>query len=145
MYKYQISRVLEVFDGMSFEGIIDLGMGVYLKKTIILSGIISPSIDKNSDDYEYGIQAKNKLQYFLRNCLRELVTVQVTDYHDECIWGHVNTKELDQQYGYDLNYVMYMKGYVWDNGLVLDRDGRKMNTYVLNTPYSKYYSLQEHK
>ena len=135
MYKYQISRVLEVFDGVSFQGIIDLGMGVYLKKKIILSGLISPSVDKDSDEYEYGMQAKVKLEYFLRNCLREVTTVQVNEYHDECVWGSVNTEELDQKYGYDVNYVMYMKGYVWDNGLVLDRDDtKKRHTYVLNTP-----------
>lgn len=146
MYKYQISRVLEVFDGVSFQGIIDLGMGVYLKKKIILSGLISPSVDKDSDEYEYGMQARSKLEYFLRNCLREVMTVQVTEYHDECVWGSVNTEELDQKYGYDINYVMYMKGYVWDNGLVLDRDdNKKRHTYVLNTPYSKYYRLQENK
>lgn len=146
MYKYQISRVLEVFDGVSFQGIIDLGMGVYLKKKIILSGLISPSMDKDSDEYEYGIQARSKLEYFLRNCLREVMTVQVTEYRDECVWASVNTEELDQKYGYNVNYVMYMKGYVWDNGLVLDRDdNKKRHTYVLTTPYSKYYRLQENK
>jgi len=39
MNKYQISRILEVFDGSTFEGIIDLGMESILRKKYFYLGL----------------------------------------------------------------------------------------------------------
>jgi outer membrane protein assembly factor BamB len=129
MKKYQITRVLEVFDGSSFEGIIDLGMGVYLKKTIFLSGIISPI--NNENEKEYWQQAKGKLQYYLRNAVDLNVYIDIEEYRDDYVYGIVYTNESDES----LNWNMFLKGYVWDNGIVLPTDNnKKRETYVLNTP-----------
>lgn len=132
MEKYQISRVLEVFDGSSFEGIIDLGMGVYLKKKIFLSGIISPI--NNENEKEYWQQAKYKLKYYLRHATSGCVYVHVDEYHDDFVYGVIYTNEFDDS----LNWIMFLKGYVWDNGIELPvEDNRKRETYVLNTPESR--------
>jgi len=133
MDKYQISRVLEVFDGSSFEGIINLGMGIYLKKTIFLSGIISPSID-NENEKEYWQQAKDKLHYYLRYATGRKVYIQIDEYHDDYVYGFVYTDEFEDS----LNWIMFLYGYVWDNGIDLPRDDeRKRETYVLSTPKSR--------
>lgn len=133
MNKYQISRVLEVFDGSTFEAIIDLGMGVYLKKKIFLSGITSPSIN-NDNEKLYWKQAKDNLQYYLRNVVNRKVYIQVNDYHDDYVYGFVYTDEFEDS----LNWIMFLKGYVWDNGIVLPEDNeRKKETYVLNTPSTR--------
>jgi len=133
MGKYQISRVLEVFDGSSFEGIINLGMGIYLKKTIFLSGIISPSID-NENEKEYWQQAKDKLHYYLRYATGRKVYIQIDEYHDDYVYGFVYTDEFEDS----LNWIMFLYGYVWDNGIDLPRDDeRKRETYVLSTPKSR--------
>jgi hypothetical protein len=131
MEKYQISRVLEVFDGSSFEGIIDLGMGVYLKKKIFLNGIKSPI--NNENEKEYWQQAKYKLTYYLRHATSGCVYIHVDEYHDDYVYGLVYTNELD----YSLNYYMFLRGYVWDNGIELPVDNNeKKEIYVLNTPQS---------
>jgi hypothetical protein len=130
MDKYQISRVLEVFDGSTFEGIINLGMGVYLKKKIFLSGIISPSIN-NENEKLYWLQARNKLRYYLRDTSSKKVYIHVNEYHDDYVYGDVYTNEFEDS----LNWIMFLKGYVWDNGIELPEDNeRKRETYVLNTP-----------
>jgi len=133
MNKYQISRVLEVFDGSTFEGIIDLGMGVYLKKKIFLSGIVSPSIN-NDNEKLYWKQAKDKLQYYLRYATNRKVCIQVDEYHNDYVYGFVYTDEFEDS----INWIMFLYGYVWDNGIVLPEDNeRKRETYVLNTPSTR--------
>lgn len=129
MDKYQISRVLEVFDGSSFEGIIDLGMGVYLKKKIFLSGILSPINNENEE--EYWEQAKHKLTYYLRHATGGCVYIHVDEYHDDYVYGIIYTNEFDDS----INWTMFLKGYVWDNGIDLPKqENKKRETYVLNTP-----------
>ena len=129
MDKYQISRVLEVFDGSSFEGIIDLGMGVYLKKRIFLSGILSPI--NSEDQKEYWKQAKDKLTYYLRHATSGCVYIHVDEYHDDYVYGVVYTNEFEES----LNWIMFLKGYAWDNGIELPaQENKKRETYVLNTP-----------
>lgn len=129
MDKYQISRVLEVYDGSSFEGIIDLGMGVYLKKKIFLSGILSPI--NNENEKEYWQQAKYKLTYYLRHSTSGCVYIHVDEYHDDYVYGVVYTNEFEES----LNWIMFLKGYVWDNGIELPaQENKKRETYVLNTP-----------
>lgn len=120
MYKYQISRVLEVFDGSSFEGIINLGMGVYLKKKIILTNIYSPSLNIESEK-DYAIRAKDKLHYFIR---KTPLYLEVEEYHDDNVWGKVYTDEFEDS----INWIMFLKGYVWEKG-----DNKKYNTLVLNS------------
>jgi hypothetical protein len=120
MYKYQISRVLEVFDGSSFEGIINLGMGVYLKKKIILSGIHSPSLNIESEK-DYAIRARDKLHYYIR---KVPVYIEVEEYHDDNVWGKLYTDEFEDS----INWIMFLKGYVWEKG-----DNKKYNTLVLNS------------
>jgi endonuclease YncB( thermonuclease family) len=120
MYKYQISRVLEVFDGSSFEGIINLGMGVYLKKKIILSGIHSPSLNIESEK-DYAIRAKDKLHYYIR---KVPVYIEVEEYHDDNVWGKLYTDEFEDS----INWIMFLKGYVWEK-----EDNKKYNTLVLNS------------
>lgn len=120
MYKYQISRVLEVFDGSSFEGIINLGMGVYLKKKIILTDIYSPSLNIESEK-DYAIRAKDKLHYFIR---KTPLYLEVEEYHDDNVWGKVYTDEFEDS----INWIMFLKGYVWEKG-----DNKKYNTLVLNS------------
>lgn len=135
MYEYQISRVLDVFDGYSFEGIIDLGMGVYLKKVIYLSGICSPSIN-NEEQKDYGIQARNKLKYYLRNATKGEVTICVDDYHDDTVYGIVYNKDFDDS----VNWIMFLKGYVWDDGISRPRlADQPMELFVLNTPKDKLF------
>jgi hypothetical protein len=132
MDKYQISRVLEVFDGSSFEGIIDLGMGVYLKKKIFLSGILSPI--NNENEKEYWQQAKDKLTYYLRHAVSGCVYVHVDEYHDDYVYGVVYTNEFENS----LNWIMFLKGYVWDDGIDLpSQENKKRETYVLNTPNTR--------
>lgn len=73
MGKYQISRILEVFDGSSFECVINLGMGVYLKKTVVMTDIYSPSPDSLNDQEKlYGIRARDKLKFFTRKKYRHI-------------------------------------------------------------------------
>lgn len=132
MSNYQISRVLEVFDGSSFEGIIYLGMGVYLKKKIFLSGITSPI--NNENEKEYWQQATDKLIYYLRHATSGCVYIHVDEYHDDYVYGVVYTNEFEDS----LNWIMFLKGYVWDNGILLPEDNnKKRETYVLNTPESR--------
>lgn len=120
MYKYQISRVLEVFDGSSFEGIINLGMGVYLKKKIILSDIHPPSMNKESEK-EYAIRAREKLHYYIR---KSPIYLEVDDYHDDIVWGKIYTDEFEES----INWIMFLKGYVWEKG-----DNKEYQTFVLNS------------
>lgn len=120
MYKYQISRVLEVFDGSSFDGIINLGMGVYLKKKIILTDIHSPSLNIESEK-DYAIRARDKLHYFIR---KSPLYLEVEEYHDDNVWGKVYTNEFEDS----INWIMFLKGYVWEKG-----DNKKYNTLVLNS------------
>jgi len=135
MYEYQISRVLDVYDGHSFEGIIDLGMGVYLKKVIYLSGIICPSIN-NEEQKNYGIQARNKLNYYLRNATEGEVTITVDSYHNDTVYGVVYTKDFEDS----INWIMFLKGYVWDDGICLPRKkDQPMELFVLNTPKDKLF------
>ena len=132
MDKYQISRVLEVFDGSSFEGIIDLGMGVYLKKKIFLSGILSPI--NNENEKEYWKQAKDKLNYYLRHATSGNVYIHVDEYCDDYVYGIVYTNEFENS----INWIMFLYGYVWDNGIELPEDNeRKRETYVLSTPQTR--------
>lgn len=129
MDRYQISRVLEVFDGSSFEGIIDLGMGVYLKKKIFLTGILSPI--NNETEKEYWQQAKDKLTYYLRHSTSGCVCIHIDEYHDDYVYGVVYTNEFDDS----LNWTMFLKGYVWDDGINFPKqENKKRKTYVLNTP-----------
>jgi endonuclease YncB( thermonuclease family) len=123
MYKYQISRVLEVFDGSSFEGIINLGMGVYLKKKVYLSGIHSPSPSSLDErEKKYGLNAKNKLHYFIR---KYPVYLEVDEYHDDYVYGKIYTDDF-----YDsINHIMFLKGYVWEK-----EDNKSYNLLVLSTP-----------
>jgi endonuclease YncB( thermonuclease family) len=120
MYKYQISRVLEVFDGSSFDGIINLGMGVYLKKKIILTDIHSPSLNIESEK-DYAIRARDKLHYFIR---KSPLYLEVEEYHDDNVWGKVYTDEFEDS----INWIMFLKGYVWEK-----EDNKKYNTLVLNS------------
>jgi hypothetical protein len=120
MYKYQVSRVLEVFDGSSFEGIINLGMGVYLKKKIILIDIHPPSLNIESEK-DYAIRARDKLYYYLR---KPPVYLEVEEYHDDNVWGKVYTDEFEDS----INWIMFLKGYVWEK-----KDNKKYNTLVLNS------------
>jgi len=110
MYKYQISRVLEVFDGSSFECVINLGMGVYLKKTVIMNDIHPPS-PNSLDEREkaYGIRARDKLKCFIS---RSPVYLEVEEYHDDYVYGKVYTDDFEDS----LNYIMFLKGYVWGKG-----------------------------
>lgn len=120
MYKYQISRVLEVFDGCSFEGIINLGMGVYLKKRIILVDIHSPSLNIE-DEKEYAIRAKEKLMYYIR---KPPIYLEVEEYHDDDVWGKIYTEEFEDS----INWVLYLKGYVWEKS-----DDKIYKTFTLNS------------
>jgi endonuclease YncB( thermonuclease family) len=120
MYKYQISRVIEVFNGSSFEGIINLGIGVYLKKKIILTDIHSPSLNIESEK-DYAIRARDKLHYFIR---KTPVYLEVEQYHDDNVWGKVYTNEFQDS----INWIMFLKGYVWEK-----KDNKKYNTLVLNS------------
>lgn len=140
MYKYQISRVLEVFDGSSFEAVIDLGMGVYLKKVIYLSGIDSP--DPKSTDREtkfYAYNATNKLRHYIKDDLVGTLYVEVIDYHDDYLWGDIYTEQFD----HSINKQMYLMGYVWDNGIDLTKEElpKVRELYVLSTPPEKYMGL----
>jgi hypothetical protein len=133
MEKYQISRILEVFDGSSFEGIIDLGMGVYLKKKIFLTGILSPTINKENEK-EYWKQAKDKLSYYLRHATSGCVYIHVEETHDDYVYGIIYTNEFDDS----LNWIMFLKGYVWDDGISLPEiENKKRETYTLNTPSTR--------
>lgn len=124
MYKYQISRVLEVFDGQSFEAIVDLGMGVYLKRTIILDKIHSPSPDsQNSVEKEYGVVAKDKLSYYLR---KKPIHVMVIEYDNDKIYGEVYNEEFEDS----INHIMFIKGYVWSK----KENDDKYETWILNYP-----------
>lgn len=123
MYKYQISRVIEIYDGSSFEGILNLGMGVYLKKKIILSDIDSPSFD-NEDEKKYAIRAKDKLSFYIRKCP---IYIEVDEYHDETVWGKIYTDEFEDS----INYIMFLKGYVWDK----ENENKKRYTFTLNSVY----------
>ena len=135
MQEYQISRVIDVFDGHSFEGIINLGMGVYLKKVIYLSGVCSPSINNEEQKY-YGIQARNKLKYYLRNATKGEVTISIDDYCEDIAHGVVYTKDFDDP----INWIMFLKGYVWDDGIRRPRqEYQKMGLFVLNTPKDKFF------
>jgi hypothetical protein len=120
MYKYQISRVIEVFDGCSFEGIINLGMGVYLKKKIILADIHSPSLDIESEK-NYALRAKEKLNYYMRKLP---IYLEVDEYYDDVVLGKVYTDEFDDS----INRIMYLKGYVWEKSEEKDH-----KTFTLNS------------
>lgn len=140
MYKYQISRVLEVFDGSSFEAVIDLGMGVYLKKVIYLSGIMSP--DPKSTDREtkfYAYNAMNKLRHYIKNDLVGKLYIEINDYHDDYVWGDIYTDQFD----HSINKQMYLMGYVWDSGINLTKEElpKTRELFVLSTPPEKYMGL----
>jgi len=128
--KYQISRVLKVFDGSAFEAVIDLGMGVYLKKKIYLTGITSP---KYEDDNDYFLQAQTNLSHFLRNCIRGKVFIEIDEYHDDNVWGTIYTDEYEDS----INWIMYLRGYVWDDGICDSDIKSNRKIYVLNTPITK--------
>jgi len=123
MYKYQISRVIEVFDGSSFECVINLGMGVYLKKTVIMTDIHPPSPNSSNEREKlYGIRARDKLKIFIH---KTSVYLEVEEYHDECVYGKVYTDKFEDS----LNYIMRLKGYVWEKG----NDDKDYQLFVLNS------------
>lgn len=128
--KYQISRVLKVFDGSAFEAVIDLGMGVYLKKKIYLTGITSP---KYEEDNDYFLQAQTNLSLFLRNSVRGKVFIEIDEYHDDSVWGTIYTDEYEDS----INWIMYLRGYVWDDGICDEDVKSNRELYVLNTPITK--------
>jgi hypothetical protein len=122
MYKYEISRVIAIFDGSSFECVINLGMGVYLKKNIMMSDIHSPSpnsLDEN--EKQYGLRAKEKLNYYIR---KPPIYLEVDKYYDNIVWGKVYTDEFDDS----INWIMYLKGYVWER-----TDEHEHKTFTLNS------------
>jgi hypothetical protein len=123
MDKYQISRVLKVFDGSSFECVINLGMGVYLKKTVVMTDIYPPSPDSlNNQEKLYGIRARDKLKFFTR---KTPIYIEIDKYHDDCVYGKVYTEDFDDS----LNYIMFLKGYVWEKG----DENKDYQLFVLNS------------
>lgn len=98
-------------------------MGVYLKKIIYLSGIHSPSpLSLDEREKKYGINAKNKLHYFIR---KYPVYLEVDEYHDDYVYGKIYTDDF-----YDsINHIMFLKGYVWEK-----EDNKSYNLLVLSTP-----------
>lgn len=125
MHKYQVSRILEVFNGHSFESVIDLGMGVYLKKNVILDKIHSPCLNSSDEnEIKYALSAKEKLSFYLR---KKPIYLIVNEYDNETIHAEVYSEMYDQS----INDLMFIGGYVWEK-----RDNADYKVWVLNYPSS---------
>jgi hypothetical protein len=119
MYRYKISYVLEVLSGSSFMAILDLGMGIYLKKHIIMTGIFSPRMN-NEKERPYALRSIEKLKDFLSG---PNLSIELEDYHDDKIFGKIYTDQFDDS----INWIMYLKGYVWE------KENENNNTITLNS------------